>query len=71
MSLEANLKAALAANDIVKNELRIRSSNRPADNAVPNDFMNEMTDRRGSLRAGVFAARSSRKRILCRPKSTS
>ncbi len=57
MSFEVNLKAALAANDIVKNELRIRSSNRPSDNGVANDFMNEMTDRRGTLKEGLIAAK--------------
>jgi hypothetical protein len=57
MSYEDNLKAALAANALVKNELRIRSSNRPSDIGVATDFMNEMTNHRSSLKADFISAK--------------
>ena len=43
MPYDDNLEAALAANPLVNNEPRIRSSNR-LDDAVANDFMKDMTD---------------------------
>jgi hypothetical protein len=57
MPFEDNLKAALAANALVKNELRIRSSNRPSDNVVATDFMKEMSDHRMSLREDFISGK--------------